>query len=110
MENMKFGFMNDDEDVLMRMQNDDGTELTFLSAPPSAFEDEDDLGPIVTGFDKQIVVAFNQEKIERLIDESIEKNGEIYGVQHSALLPISLIVRKGMEAAEEYLRKNSESI
>ena len=103
---MKFGFMEDEDDILMRMKNDDGMELTFVSAPPSVFEDDNDLGPIITGFDKQIVVAFNNEKIGRLISESIEKNGEVYGEEYSALLTISLIVRKGMEAAEEYLQKN----
>jgi hypothetical protein len=101
-----FGFINDDSDVLMRMKNDDGQELTFITAPAEAFPD-DDIGPIVTGLDDQIVVAFNQEKIEELIDDSIEKNAEIYGEAAAAFLPISLILQKGMRAADEYLRNNS---
>ena len=101
-----FEFIHDDDDVLMRMKDEDGHELTFISAPPTAFEDGE-LGPIVTGLDNQIVVAFNQQKIEELIDESIEKNAEIYGEQTAAFLPISLVLRKGMEAANEYLKNES---
>lgn len=101
-----FEFIHDDEDVLMRMKDDEGRELTFLSAPSTAFDD-DDLGPIVTGFDNQIIVAFNQKKMEELIEESIEKNAETYGETTAAFLPISLILRKGMEAAEKYLKNES---
>lgn len=99
-------FIHDDQDVMMRMMNDDGKELTFITAPATAFP-EDDLGPIVTGFEGQIIVAFNSEKLERMIDESVEINGETYGEAAAAFLPISLILQKGMRAAEEYLKNNS---
>ena len=103
---MNMDFIHDDEDVMMRMMNDDGHELTFVTAPSTVFEN-DDLGPIVTGFDGQVIVAFNKDVLERLIDESIEKNSDTYGEAASAFLPISLILQKGMQAANEYLRKNS---
>ena len=103
---MHMDFIHDDEDVMMRMMNDDGKELTFVTAPATAFPDNE-LGPIVTGFEGQIIVAFNKELLESLIEESIEKNGETYGEASAAFLPISLILQKGMQAAHEYLQNNS---
>jgi hypothetical protein len=99
-------FIHDDEDVMMRMKNEDGKELTFITAPGTAFP-EDDLGPIVTGFEGQVIVAFNSDKLEQMITESVEINGDTYGEAAAAFLPISLILQKGMKAADEYLRNNS---
>jgi len=103
---MKFEYVHDDEDVMIRMRNDVGQELTFITAPGRAFPDGE-LGPIVTGFEGQIIVAFNGDKLEQMIESSIETNGETYGDGAAAFLPISLILQKGMQAAEEYFRNNS---
>ena len=99
-------FIHDDDDVLMRMKNDVGQELTFITAPSTAFPDGD-LGPIVTGFEGQVIVAFNGDKLEQMVIESVEINGEIYGEAAAAFLPISLILQKGMKAADEYTSNNS---
>lgn len=108
MGDMDFGFefIHDEEDVMMRMKNDSGKELTFVTAPASAFESSDELGPIITGWGDQIIVAFNKDRIEEMIDDSIEKNAEIYGEATAAFLPVSLVLRKGMEAAEKYLQND----
>ena len=39
-----------------------------------------------------------------MIAESIEKNGETYGAQASAFLPITLILNKGLKAANKYIQ------
>ena len=39
-----------------------------------------------------------------MIAESIEKNGETYGAQASALLPITMILNKGLKAVDKYMR------
>lgn len=106
MGHMEFDFVHDDSDVLMRMKNENGMELTFITAPSTVFSDREELGPIITGFGDQIIVAFNQERIEQLIDESIEKNAETYGEAQAAFLPVGLVLRKGMEAAERYMKNN----
>lgn len=91
------------EDVLMRMQNPKtGQEVTFVTAPASLFG-EDELGPIVTALQDQVIVAFNSDRLDVLIDEAIRNNGETFGVQAAAMLPISLVISLGMQAAEEHL-------
>lgn len=102
------GFLEDDsEDVMMRMQHEDGTVVTFLTAPPEVFSQRDDLEPLVYGIsDKDVYVAFNSDVIERLIADSIDKNAETYGKQASAFLPISLLISTGLKAVEKYMEGN----
>ena len=37
---------DEDDDVLIQMQNDDGVVVTFLTAPPSVFEVTDRIDPL----------------------------------------------------------------
>ena len=95
----------DNEDVMIRMEHEDGTKVTFLTAPPEVFTQRDELEPLVCGIgDKDICIAFNSDLIKRMIAESIEKNGETYGAQASALLPITMILNKGLKAVDKYMR------
>lgn len=100
-------FLEDDnEDVLIRMQHEDGTTVTFLTAPPEVFNQQEELEPLVYGIgEAEVCVAFNGDLIERMIKESIEKNGETYGAQASAFLPITLILNKGLKAVNRYLEE-----
>ena len=42
------GFSEDDnEDVMIRMEHEDGTKVTFLTAPPEVFTQRDELEPLV---------------------------------------------------------------
>ena len=91
-----------DPDVLMRMRNDEtGQEITLLSAPANLFPD-DGLGPLVTAFEDQVIVTFNDDKVEEMFDESIRVNGEVYGEAAAVMLPITMLIRLAMKAAEPY--------
>lgn len=91
-----------DPDVLMRMRNDEtGQEITLLSAPATLFSD-DGLGPLVTAFEDQVIVTFNDDKVEEMFDESIRVNGEVYGEAAAVMLPITMLIRLAMKAAEPY--------
>ncbi|MBU6200944.1 MAG: hypothetical protein KJS90_02975 [Acidobacteria bacterium] len=91
-----------DPDVLMRMRNDEtGREITLLSAPATLFPD-DGLGPLVTAFEDQVIVTFNDDKVEEMFDESIRVNGEVYGEAAAVMLPITMLIRLAMKAAEPY--------
>lgn len=91
-----------DPDVLMRMKNDEtGQEITMLSAPATLFPD-DGLGPLVTALEDQVIVTFNDEKVEAMFDESIRVNGEVYGESAAVMLPITMLIRLAMKAAEPY--------
>jgi len=105
---MKFDMDNNEEDdILMRFEGKNGVTLTMMTAPPETFGGNDDLEPQITGWEKQIYAIFNENAVERMIRESIETNGETYGTQAAAFLPITLIMRKAMEAATKYQDENS---
>lgn len=101
-----FEFTNDDPDVMMRMINEDGKELTFITAPSEGFANKESIEPIVTGWDGQIIVAFNGDLVEQMVRDSIDKNGENYGDLLASFLPISKILQVGMKAANDYLEEN----
>lgn len=106
MKDRMFEYMDDDPDVLMRMVNDKGKELTFITAPSDSFADKESIEPIVSGWQGQIIVAFNGELLERMVRESIDKNGETYGDALASFLPISKVIQVGMDAANRYLVDN----
>lgn len=94
----------EDSDVLMSLQHDDGTRVTFLTAPPEVFTTVDELEPLITRLDEnRIFVAFNGDLIEKLIQESIDRNGEIYGRDSSAFLPMTLVINKGLKAVNRFI-------
>ena len=100
---------NDDEDVLLRLRHDNGTSVTFLTAPAATFTVTDKLEPLITQLDTdQIYVAFNEDLVEQLIQKSIEKNGADYGAQAAAFLPITKILNIGLRAVNEYVERNKK--
>lgn len=104
----EFEDLNDeDSDVMIRMRHDDGTTVTFLTAPAEVFTDKTQLEPLVFGISEMnIYVAFNSDVIESMIEESVEKNGETYGAQAASFLPITMILNKGLKAVEKYKTSN----
>lgn len=98
----------DSDDILLQMMHEDGTVITFITAPPSVFSEQtEELEPIVYGLSEQdIYVVFNGEVIQRLVADSVEKNGDTYGVNASTFLPLSFVINKGIKATEEYMKKN----
>lgn len=101
-DNFDFELSHDDgSDVLMRMVNETtGEEVVFLTAPSSVFDDNE-LGPLVTKFVKQIILAYNEDRIEEMIQRSVERNAEEFGEAAAAFLPLSKLVKEGMRIAEE---------
>lgn len=98
-----------DTDVLMNLQHDDGTQVTFLTAPSTVFTIVDELEPLITRLDEtRIFVAFNGELIEKLIQESIDKNGDTYGKQASAFLPMTLVINTGLKAVQQFIEKEKQ--
>lgn len=96
----------DNDDIILRMEHEDGTHITFLTAPASVFTQQDVLEPLVTELGKKnIFVAFNGELLARLVNDSVEKNGDVYGNGASAFLPMTLLINTGVKAVEDYMRK-----
>ena len=98
---------DDDEDVLLCLRHDDGTCVTFLTAPATTFTVTDKLEPLITQLDTdQIYVVFNEDLVEQLIQKSIKKNSADYGEQAAAFLPITKILNIGLRAVNEYVERN----
>ena len=57
------------------MQNDDGVVVTFLTAPSSVFEVTDRIDPLTFWMSpKSVYVAINEDILNEMIEESIEKS------------------------------------
>ena len=101
---------DEDDDVLIRMQHKDGTTVTFLTAPPEVFTEREQLEPLLFGISEtDICVGFNSDLVESMIDESVEKNGEFYGAQAAAFLPITMILNKGLKAVDNYVAEHKSN-
>lgn len=99
-------FTEDDNDILLKLKHEDGTQVTFITAPASAFRDTEELEAIVFGLpDNEVCVAFNGELFQSMVEESVERNGEQYGRGSAAFLPMTLLLNIGLKAVNEYLEE-----
>ena len=100
---------DEDDDVLMQMQNDDGVVVTFLTAPPSVFEVTDRIDPLTFWMSpKSVYVAINEDILNEMIEESIEKNSEIYDEKEAAFLPIVHILNVGLREVDRQISQRGE--
>jgi hypothetical protein len=99
-------FTEDDNDILLKLQNNDGTQVTFISGPASIFKQTEELEPIVFGLpDKEVCVVFNGELFQEMVDESVAINGAQYGRDSAAFLPTTLLLNIGLKAVNQYLEE-----
>jgi hypothetical protein len=99
-------FTDDDNDILLKLQHNDGTQVTFISGPASIFKQTEELEPIVFGLpDNEVCVAFNGELFQTMVEESIERNGAQYGRDSAAFLPTTLLLNIGLKAVNQYLEE-----
>jgi hypothetical protein len=100
---------DEDDDVLIQMQNDDGVVVTFLTAPPSVFEVTDRIEPLTFWLSpKSVYVAINEDILNEMIEESIEKNSEIYDEKEAAFLPIVHILNVGLKEVNRQIAQRGE--
>ena len=99
-------FTEDDNDILLKMKHEDGTQVTFITAPASVFTQTDELEPIVFGLpDNEVCVAINGELFQELVEESVERNGKQYGRGSAIFLPLTLVLNIGLKAVNKYLEE-----
>ena len=102
---------DEDDDVLIQMQNDDGVVVTFLTAPPSVFEVTDRIDPLTFWMSsKSVYVAINEDILNEMIEESIEKNSEIYDEKEAAFLPIVHILNVGLKEVDKQIANRATKI
>jgi hypothetical protein len=100
---------DEDDDVLIQMQNDDGVVVTFLTAPPSVFEVTYRIDPLTFWMSpKSVYVAINEDILNEMIEESIEKNSEIYDEKEAAFLPIIHILNVGLREVDRQISQRGE--
>ena len=95
---------DEDDDVLIQMQNDDGVVVTFLTAPPSVFEVTDRIDPLTFWMSpKSVYVAINEDILNEMIVESIEKNNGVYDDKEAAFLPIVHVLNIGLKEVDKQI-------
>lgn len=100
-------FEDDEDDVLIRLQRDDGTMVTFLTAPPEVFAEKDQLEPLLFCItESDFCIAFNSDLLESKIKEAAEKNCGVYFANEATLQPITMVLNKGLEAVDKYKAAN----
>ena len=101
--------INDEDDVLIQMQNDDGVVVTFLTAPPSVFEVTDRIDPLTFWMSsKSVYVAINEDILNEMIEESIEKNNGVYDDKEAAFLPIVHVLNIGLKEVNRQIEQRGE--
>ena len=102
---------DEDDDVLIQMQNDDGVVVTFLTAPPSVFEVTDRIDPLTFWMSpKSVYVAINEDILNEMIEESIEKNNGVYDNEEAAFLPIVHVLAIGLKEVNQQITQRGEKI
>ena len=101
--------IGDEDDVLIRMQHDNGTVVTFVSAPSAVFEKTDTIDPMTFWLaPDNVFVAINEDLLDEMIEESIEKNSGIYGDEEAAFLPIVHILNVGLKEVNRQIAQWGE--
>ena len=102
---------DEDDDVLIRMQNDDCVVVTFLTAPPSVFEVTDRIDPLTFWMSpKSVYVAINEDILNEMIEESIEKNKGVYDDKEAAFLPIVHVLNIGLKEVDKQIANRATKI
>lgn len=100
---------DEDDDVFIQMQNDDGVVVTFLTAPPSVFEVTDRIEPLTFWMSpKNVYVAINEDILNEMIEESIEKNNGVYDDKEAAFLPIVHVLNIGLKEVNRQIEQRGE--
>ena len=102
---------DEDDDVLIEMQNNDGVVVTFLTAPPSVFEVNDRIDPLTFWISpKNVYVAINEDILNEMIEESIEKNNGVYDDKEAAFLPIVHVLNIGLKEVDKQIANRATKI
>ncbi len=100
---------DEEEDVLIRMQHDNGIVVTFLSAPSSVFETTDKIDALTFWTSPESVfVAINGDLLEEMIKDSVEKNSGIYSAKEAGYLPIIHILNIGLKKVNRQIAEREE--
>lgn len=92
----------DDDDVIIRLQHDNGVVATFLTAPAELFFDKENLCPMIYWLSEtDAYIAFNEDLLNDLIEDSIELNGNAYGKQAAAFLPLQHMIKIGLDKIDK---------
>lgn len=101
--------IDDEDDVLIRMQHDNGTVVTFVSAPSAVFKKTDTIDSMTFWLaPDNVFVAINEDLLDEMIEESIKKNSGIYGDKEAAFLPIVHVLNIGLKEVDRQITQRRE--
>ena len=97
---MKFEWTHENEDVMARISNEYGEEVTILTAPRETLGED---GPVVTQISNdKIIVVFSDEFIERKLKAGLDNNKEEFG-EASIAIGFTYILTLALQTVKEKL-------
>jgi hypothetical protein len=94
------------DNVLMRIQHESGVIVTFLTAPPEVFSDQNDLQPEILWLtDTDAYVVFNKELLEEYVLEEIEQNETNFCETQTELTVLQQLLRDSIKIVESKIKK-----
>ena len=97
---MNFEWTNEDEDVMARISNEYGEQVTILSAPRDTLGED---GPVVTQVSNdQVIVIFSDEFIQEKLKAAITNNEEDFG-DASFAIGFTYLLTLALKTAKEKL-------
>ena len=97
-----------EDNILMRIQHESGVIVTFLTAPPEVFLNQNDLQPETLWLtDTDAYIVFNEELLEEYVLEEIEENEPNFDETQTEPTLLQQLIRDSVKVIERKIKKNT---
>jgi hypothetical protein len=97
-----------EDNILMRLQHESGVIVTFLTAPPEVFLNQNDLQPETLWLtDTDAYIVFNEELLEEYVLEEIEENETNFDETQTEPTLLQQLIRDSVKVIERKIKKNT---
>ena len=97
-----------EDNILMRIQHESGVIVTFLTAPPEVFLNQNDLQPEILWLtDTDAYIVFNEELLEEYVLEEIEENETNFDETQIEPTLLQQLIRDSVKVIESKIKKNT---
>ena len=97
-----------EDNILMRIQHDSGVIVTFLTAPPEVFSNQNDLQPEILWLtDTDAYIVFNEELLEEYVLKEIEQNETNICETQTEPTLLQQLIRDSVKVIESTIKKNT---
>ena len=94
--------------ILMRIKHESGVIVTFLTAPPEVFSNQNDLQPEILWLtDTDAYILFNEDLLEEYVLEEIEQNKTNICETQTEPTLLQQLIRDSVKMIESKIKKNT---